>query len=171
MSIFASFGAAPSNFTVPLTVLPSPDQWESPPERRAAVLRHVVARLLVFSFLLHAAMSSKPHNASTPTDILQFFLIHDVALSSELVFFFKKTCHSLLKRGILILICTEPPAKPTILPRTAAGRFMRFRRRLPALCLAAALLPCVRHRRRYSALLFRRQLEDVIGQQLAMISF
>src|ERR1700692_4678271 len=58
-----------------------------------------------------------------------------------------------------------------ILPRTSAGRFMRLCRSVLVLArLAGACRLGPWHRRCYFPLFLWRQLEDVIGEQLAMIA-
>src|ERR1700674_3953910 len=71
MSILDALGAVPSNFTVPLTVATVAGSIGVAAGAEAPGCDILLLDCSVFSFLLHAAVASKPHKASVPTSILQ----------------------------------------------------------------------------------------------------
>src|ERR1700722_8420950 len=153
MSILDGFGAVPSNFTVPFTVATVAGSIGVAAGAVAAGCDILLLDCSVFSFLLQAAVASKPHKASVPTDILQpVFLFMNVALSllfssrPKLVVDSKKHLSSRGKRRILVPVCSAGVAfrgqapgslaslgmttdkaslhQTAILPRTTARRMM-----------------------------------------------
>src|ERR1700735_2896578 len=70
MSILDACGAVPSNFTVPLTVATVAGSIGVAAGAVPAGSDILLLDCSVFSFLLHAAVASKPHRASVATSIL-----------------------------------------------------------------------------------------------------
>jgi nitrate reductase gamma subunit len=74
MSIFDAFGAIPSNLTVPFTVATVAGSMGVAAGAIAGWSADIVLAGCS-SFLVQAAISSKPHRASTLTDIIQLVFL------------------------------------------------------------------------------------------------
>src|SRR5580698_3360432 len=85
MSIFAAFGAAPSNLTVPLTVATVAGSIGAAAGAVAAGSAGAFEDCSVFSFLLHAARISNAPRAAVPMVIFLFlFIMSSLSVSFEL---------------------------------------------------------------------------------------
>src|SRR5580700_2411981 len=173
ISIFDAFGAGPSNLTVPLIIATVAGSMGVAAGADMAGCSAAEFEAGASSFLLHATVAKSAKNTNEP-----------IAVPVQPVFLFMMS--SFLFEAVANLksfvIPSEPERTrprpeesasalpPEILPRTSAHHMQRRRRRLPVIAGTLHGRFRMRHRRRHTPLFFRSQLEDVIGQQLAMIA-